>query len=142
MWGICQPTNAGAELQGVIYWGTATTAVYSRDSNKTIEIIDTEWTVTDFTQIIFAHASNDVVWDNIGVLALGTNNRGIIDVTANGAITWTNSVFQGIDVTNMLAGSTFDGSKWIGTNAGNLPSRVYAWLSDSSYRLLQLIQGR
>ena len=116
MWGICQPTNSGAALQGLIYWGTGTTAVYSRDSNRTIVIIDTEWTNTDFTQILFAHASNDIEWDNVGLLALGTNNRGIIDVTANGAVTWTNSVFQGIDTTFLLSSSTFDGSKWIGTN--------------------------
>jgi hypothetical protein len=115
-WGICQPTNSGAEIQGLVYWGTAAASVYSRDSNRTITVIDTEWTSTDFTQVLFAHASNDVVWDNVGLLALGTNNRGIIDVTANGTITWTNSVFQGIDITNMLSNSTFDGSKWLGTN--------------------------
>lgn len=115
-WGICQPTNSGAEIQGRIYWGTAAAFVYSRDSNRTITIIDTEWTSTDFTQLIFAHASNDIVWDNVGLLALGTNNRGIIDVTANGAVTWTNSVFQDIDITNLLAGCTFDGSKWLSCN--------------------------
>ena len=120
MWGICQPTDAGADIQGYIYWGTATTAVYSRDSNKAITILDTEWTDTDFTQIIFAHAGNDVVWDNVGLLALGTNNRGIIDVAVNpttNTITWTNSVFQGIDVTKLLSACVFDGSKWLSTNA-------------------------
>ncbi len=116
MWGICQPTNSGAALQGLLYWGTGATAVYSRDSNRTIVILDTEWTVSDFTQIIFPNASNDVVWDNIGLIALGTNNRGIIDVTVDADITWTNSVFQDIDTTFLLASSVFDGSKWIGTN--------------------------
>lgn len=115
-WGILQPTETGAALQGRLYWGTATTAVYSRDSNRAIVIVDTEWTDTDFTQIIFPHASNDVVWDNVGVLALGTNNRGIIDVTADGDITWTNSIFEGIDTTDLLSNSTFDGSKWLSTN--------------------------
>lgn len=120
-WGICQPTNTGAALQGLIYWGTAGALVYSRDSNRSIVLIDTEWTVTDFTQVLFAHASNDIEWDNVGLIALGTSNRGIIDVTANGAITWTNSVFQDIDTTNLLSGCTFDGSKWIGTNAITAP---------------------
>jgi len=115
-WGICQPTATGAEIQGLIYWGTAAASVYSRDSNRTITIIDTEWTSTDFTQILFAHASNDVEWDNVGLIALGTSNRGIIDVTANGAVTWINSVIQDIDTTTMLAGSTFDGNTWIGCN--------------------------
>lgn len=116
-WGICQPTNTGAALQGLIYWGTATTSVYSRDSNRSIVINDTEWTISAFTQLIFAHASNDVVWDNVGLIALGTNNRGIIDITANGTVTWTNSIFSDIDVTNLGGtGSTFDGCKWIGCN--------------------------
>lgn len=116
MWGICQPTDSGAAIQGYLYWGTAATAVYSRDANKTIIVNDTEWTDTDFTQIIFAHASNDVLWDNVGLLALGTNNRGIIDVTANGTIVWTNSVIQDIDITNLLSGCTFDGTKWLSCN--------------------------
>ena len=116
MWGLCQPTDTGAQVQGLIYWGTAAASVYSRDSNRTIVLLDTEWTNTDFTQVIFAHASNDVEWDNVGLIALGTNNRGIIDVTANGAVTWTNSVIQDIDTTTMLAGSTFDGCTWIGCN--------------------------
>ena len=115
-WGICQPTNSGAALQGYIYWGTTGSTVYSRDSNRTIAIIDTEWTDTNFTQILFAHAGNDVVWDNVGLIALGTNNRGIINVTANGAITWTNSVFQDIDTTTLQSNSTFDGTTWIGCN--------------------------
>ena len=116
MWGICQPTNTGAALQGLIYWGTGSAAVYSRDSNRTVAIIDTEWTASNFTQVLFAHASNDVEWDNVGVIALGTSNRGIIDVTADGAVTWTNSVFQGIDTTTLLANCTFDGTKWLSTN--------------------------
>lgn len=118
-WGICQPTNTGAEVQGIMYWGTATTAVYSRDTNRSIVLIDTEWTSTDFTQLIFAHASNDIVWDNVGVKALGTNNRGIINVTANGSLTWTNSIFEDIDTTTLLANCIFDGSKWLSTNAVN-----------------------
>jgi hypothetical protein len=116
-WGIVQGTDTGASLQGIAIWGTGTTAVYSRDSNKTIVLPDTlGFTVTDFTQILFSHASNDIVWDNVGLVALGTLNRGIIDVTADGSITWTNSVYQGIDITTLLADSTFDGSKWLGTN--------------------------
>lgn len=120
-WGIFQPTNTGAAQQGIVYWGSGS-AVYSRDSNRTIAIIDTEWTASDFTQIIFNHASNDVVWDNIGMVALGTSNRGIIDIQIDAAITWTNSVFQGIGITNLLASAVFDGSKWLGcstiTNPG------------------------
>ena len=116
-WGILQGTDTGASLQGIAVWGTATTAVYSRDSNKTIVLLDTlGFTTTDFTQIQFSHASNDIEWDNIGLVALGTLNRGIIDVTADGAVAWKNSVFQGIDITTMLASSVFDGSTWIGTN--------------------------
>ena len=118
-WGLVQPTDSGAEIQGYVYWGTAAASVYSRDSNQAITILDTEWTDTDFTQIIFAHADNDIIWDNIGIKALGTSNRGIIDFTTNpvtNGVAWTNSTFEGIDITNLLADCTFDGSKWLGTN--------------------------
>ena len=115
-WGICQPTNTGAAIQGLLYWGTAAASVYSRDSNQTIVVNDTEFTIAAFTQILFAHASNDVEWDNVGLIALGTSNRGIIDVTANGTIKWTNSVFQDIGATTLLSNCTFDGTKWLGTN--------------------------
>lgn len=117
-WGIVQGTDTGAALQGIAVWGTATTSVYSRDSNKTITLEDTlGFTTTDFTQILFSHASNDIEWDNVGLISLDSLNRGIIDVTANGTVTWTNSVFQDIDITNLLSNSTFDGSKWLSTNA-------------------------
>jgi len=115
-WGLVQPTNTGAAIQGNVFWGTAATAVYSVDSNRTIVVNDTEWTDTDFTKLIFPNVNNVVVWDNVGVSALGTNNRCIIDVTADGFVQWVNSVFQGIDVTNLLLGCVFEGSKWIGCN--------------------------
>lgn len=116
-WGIIQETDTGASLQGIASWGTASASVYSRESNVTITLLDTlGFTTTDFTQITFNHASNDIEWDNVSVKALGTLNRGIIDVTANGTVKWTNSVFEGIDVTNLLSNSVFDGSKWLSTN--------------------------
>lgn len=121
-WGIIQETDTGASLQGIIQWGTATASVYSRESNVAVVLDDTlGFTATDFTQIQFLHASNDIEWDNVGVKALGTLNRGIISVTANGTIKWTNSVFEGIDTTTLMSGCTFDGSKWIGTNAVTAP---------------------
>jgi hypothetical protein len=116
-WGIVQGTPSGPSVQGIVEWGTATTAVYSRDSNKTITLLDTlGFTITKFTQIQFNHASNDIVWDNIGLVSLDPLNKGCIVVGADGSITWTNSVFQDIDTTDLLADSTFDGSSWVGTN--------------------------
>lgn len=116
-WGIVQGTDVGASVQGIVVWGTATTAVYSRDSNKTIALLDTlGFTVTDFTQIVFDHVDNDIIWDNISLVSLDPLNRGIIDVAADGDVHWTNSVIQDIDITTLLASSVFDGSKWIGCN--------------------------
>lgn len=117
-WGIVQGTDTGAEQQGIVNWGTATTAVYSRDSNRAIVFKDTEFTVTDFTQLIFNHASTDLEWDGMSITALGTSNRGIITINNNAAVTITNSVIADIDTTaDGGTNSVWDGTKWSGCNA-------------------------
>jgi len=117
-WGIVQGTDTGATLQGVINWGTASTAVYSRDSLLSIVLLDTlGYTVTDFTQIVFNNASTDVIWDQVSILSLDTLNRGIITVNDNPALEITNSVVQDIDTTtDGGSNSVWDGTKWIGCN--------------------------
>jgi len=117
-WGIVQKTDTGAEQQGILNWGTAAALVYSRDSGKSIVFKHTEFTVSDFTQLIFNNGSSDVVWDAMSITALGTHNRGIIIVNDNAAVTITNSAITGIDTTaDGGTNSVWDGTKWDGTNA-------------------------
>jgi len=116
-WGIVQETDTGAIQQGIVNWGTAAALVYSRDSGRAIVFKHTEFTVSDFTQLIFNNASSDVVWDSMSITALGTHNRGIITINNNAEVTITNSTITDIDTTaDGGTNSIWDGTKWDGTN--------------------------
>lgn len=117
-WGIVQPSPGGATIMGGVIWGTGATAVYSRDSNRTIAVRDTEHSLSTLSYIEFNNASSDVVWDNVGLVALGTNARGRIIVNNNAPVTWKNSVLQGINTTtDGGTNSVWDGDTWTGCNA-------------------------
>ena len=117
-WGIIAPSGNGAQVQGLAIWGSGGTAVYGRDSNVGVVFLAVPHALSTLNGIEFNNASTDVVFDNVGVTALGTNSRGTIVVNNNAAVTWTNSVFQGIDTTTLGGtNSVFDGSKWVGCNA-------------------------
>jgi hypothetical protein len=132
-WGICQPNDAGAEVQGVVYWGTATTACHFDDSSgETIVLIDTEWTSTDFTKIIIDHASTIFNMDGLTIKALGTNNPGqLIFNNASTASILKNSTFDSIGITTLRAGVTATSDKWkasgtVTLNGATLDSCVFA----------------
>ena len=114
-WGIVQGTDTGAVLQGIINWGTAATAVYSRDSNRAIALAETfTFVVSDFTQIVFNNASTDVEWNGISITALDSENKGLIDINNNAAVALLGCVFTGIDTTADGGTNTdFTGSTWI-----------------------------
>ena len=115
-WGIVQETDTGAAMQGIVRWGTGATAVYSRDSNRAIVFADTQgYTVTDFTQLLFANASTDVVWNGITFISLDTLNRGLVSIANNASVDLLGCTFIDIGTTtDGGSNSTFDGSTWIG----------------------------
>jgi hypothetical protein len=119
-WGIVQPTATGMTQQGRVYWGTASTAVYSRVSNRTLVLLDTlNFTVAGFTQILFANASSDVVWDNVSIGTLDTtNNRGLISISNNAVVSLTNCNISDLNTTtDGGTNSTWDGTTWRRCNA-------------------------
>lgn len=113
-WGIVQGTDTGAEVQGRVYWGTSTTLCYSRDSNRSIVLVDTlGFTSTDFTQIIVSNASTDLEWTNISILSLDTLNRGILTVLNNAAASFFGCTFTDIGATtDGGTNSVWDASTW------------------------------
>lgn len=117
-WGLVQATDTGAQLQGIINWGTAAASVYSRDANRAIVLLDTEFTISSFTQLIFNNASTDLEWDGMSITALGTNNRGIITINNNASVSITTSVITDIDTTaDGGTNSVWLGTTWTGCNA-------------------------
>lgn len=115
-WGIVQGTDTGATVQGILRWGTAGTAVYSRDANRAIVFADTlGFTATDFTQLLFANASTDVVWNGITFISLDSLNKGLVSVADNAAVSLLGCVFIDIGATtDGGSNSDWTGSTWIG----------------------------
>jgi len=117
-WGLLQVTDTGAKVAGRLYWGTSGTAVYSRDSNKTIVLAKTPFTVSDFTQIIVSNASTDIEWTGITISALDTANRGTFTVLNNAAFSYLAGAFEDINTTtDGGTNSVWDGTVWRRTNA-------------------------
>lgn len=120
-WGIFTKLGSSYELQGKFAIGqnNAGTATLCRfkDSDQSIIIPDTVHSTTDFSQIIIDHASTWVEWTNINIEALGTNNKGLINVI-NASSTWTveGGTFTGINTSVLRAGCDFTGTTWRGTN--------------------------
>ena len=116
-WGIALPIDGGASVQGKVYWGTAATSCYARDSGKLVTFVDTPHSLTDLSEIIHANASSDQEFLSMSFLALGTNNRGKISILNNAVVDYTASSFTGIDT--VVAGGTnsvFDGCVFSGCN--------------------------
>lgn len=115
-WGIVQPSATGANLQGRTYWGSGSAGVYSRDSNRTVVLVDTQgFVATNFTQIHIQHAATDLEWNNITFLKSGTTNRGdvVIDTATNPKAWLLNCTFADINTTTAGGTNTkFDGSVW------------------------------
>jgi hypothetical protein len=117
-WGIL--TSIGGtnyELQGrfVIGQNNAGTPTLARfsDSDKSINIVDTVHSLTDFTQFIIDHASTRCEWTNINITALGTNNPGRVFVNnANPTFIVVNGTWTGIALTTMRSNTDITGLTW------------------------------
>jgi len=118
-WGIVEGTNTGAVVKGRVYWGTGAAAVDSRDANKSVVFDLCRFVTTDFSQLIFSHASTDLEWDNVSLSTLDlTNNRGLISVLNNAKVWWTNSSISDINTTtDGGSNSKWDGTAWRRCNA-------------------------
>jgi len=103
-WGVVLPTAAGADLQGKVYWGTASTACYARDTGKFVSIVNTPHSLTDLTEVIHANASSDQEFLGFTFQAAGTNNRGKFSILNNAPVDYTGTIFADIDT--FVAGGT------------------------------------
>jgi hypothetical protein len=119
-WGILTSIGGTSyELQGRFVigqnnGGTATACSF-KDSGRSISLVDTVHSATDFTQIIIDHASTWVEWDNIFITALGQWNPGQLQVTsANPEFQMTGGGFTDIGVSVLRSNTTADGTTWRG----------------------------
>lgn len=119
-WGILAAVPGGYALQGrfVVGQNNAGTATLARfaDSNTTIFITDITHSLTDFTQIIVDHASTRLEWNNVSILALGTNNPGQLvfnNASSTGVVN--GGTYTNIGISTLRAGFTFTGTTWRST---------------------------
>ena len=98
---------------GQNFAGTPTQA-YFNDANSSVAIGDTEFSQTDFTQLIFDHPSTEFTLDTVSFTAVGTNNRGqikVLDPATVGRVT--SNTFNNFGNTSLNAAVTVTGSSWI-----------------------------
>ena len=122
-WGILTATGgSNYELQGrfVVGQNTAGTPTVAEfaDSNKSILIVNTPHTLTDFTQIIIDHASTVFNLTSITIEAAGTNNPGrLVYNNASTVSALTGCTFIGLGISTLRAGVTADNCTWRRTGA-------------------------
>lgn len=116
-WGILTKVGGGYELQGYFVIGQnnagTATAAYFKDSDRNISLVDTVHAASDFTRFLIDHASTEVYWTNINITALGTTNRGYLNViTDPTAFDMVGCTFTGFGTTILSASCTVDGTTW------------------------------
>lgn len=134
-WGILTKIGASYELQGRFVIGQnnskVATLAYFDDSDRTIQLVDTVHSTTDFTQIIIDHASTEAYLTNINITALGTNNPGRFVVNnASSTVEITGGTWTDIGITTLQAGCTVDGLTWrtsdtVTSNGASLANCVF-----------------
>lgn len=132
-WGILTKIGAAYELQGKFVIGqdntkTATLARFEV-SDVNVSFVDTVHAASDFTKIIIDHASTVCNWTNVSFTALGTINKGAIEVTANNpTVAIVGGSWTDIGTTVLRSNTTVTGTTWRGTGSITLNQ---ATLTDS-----------
>ena len=118
-YGILTAIPGGFALKGRYIIGQdpnqVTTASYFRESNTSLAITDTEYSLPDFTQIVFDHPSTFFSLDTVSFTTIGTNNKGkfmVNDASTTGSIV--SCTFNNFGNTNLNANVQVTGSSWIG----------------------------
>ena len=99
-------------MQGLHSLGTASTAVDFRDSNKSINIINTEFVTANFNTIEVLNAASVVRMSAISFTGLGTVSKGRWLTTANADVEIVGCSFTDMDTFVYLSNTTLEGCTW------------------------------
>jgi hypothetical protein len=108
-WGLLQAIDGGYLMQGLLVLGY-TSAVDFRDSNRNIQIANTEKVASTFNRIEIRNASSRVDWTNVNITALGTVSRGNFEVVDDCDVNFASCVFTDMGTFIFKASSTVDTS--------------------------------
>lgn len=125
-WGIVQQTETGAKQLGIVNWGTASTAVYSRETGGTTVFgVTSGFVSTNFTQVNFNHADTDIIWTSKTFVALDSLNRGqfLANTSENPQVVLDSCRFIGINTFDAsldtdLIGCVFDSTNSVTVRGG------------------------
>jgi hypothetical protein len=134
--GILKDVKGALQLQGKLRIGSASTACEFEDSNKSISILDTRHSLTDFTEFLLENASSIFILNNVVFKALGTNNKGRIElITSTATLTFTGCSF--IDFGDIILGanSSMINCIWIGSDVITANSANLSGSSISGYEV-------
>ena len=121
-WGLIQLQEGAYQIQGFHSFGTGSSLVDFRDSNKVLFWRDCDNNVannsvsTQFNRIEVLNASSNVDWDNIIIQALGTRARGVF-VHSAGTFDATSCQFVDMDTFSLLSTSVMTDCIFRRTNA-------------------------
>lgn len=115
--GILKLTNGGYNLQGKLRIGSGATACEFLDSNTNIFLVDTLHALSDFTELLVENAASIITLTNINFVALGTTNKGRLEVLTSAAtLTFNNVGFIDFGATVLGSGSSLLDGRWIGAD--------------------------
>lgn len=109
-WGILQEINGAYLHQGLFLMGTASTLVDFRDSNKNINIADTQKVTSGFNGFEVRNTSSVIQWTNINISALGTQSRGYFEDVNDATITFNGCVFTDMSTFTFKSKNTINSS--------------------------------
>lgn len=119
-------------MQGLHNLGTTSTAVDFRDSNKTINIINTEFVTSGFNSIVVNNAASNVQISGISISALGTVSRGSFIINNNAIVSVSACTFA--DMGNfslggsntIITGTSFNRCNTITINSSTVSECIFS----------------
>ena len=90
---LLEYTDSGYKARGLMTFGTAATAVYFKDSDKSIVIADDLKVGSSFNKAIVNNSSSEVYWNNIAITNIGAVAKYTFTVNDNAITNHTGCVF-------------------------------------------------
>ncbi len=116
--GVFQLSGGVYKLQGKLRVGSTGAACELTESGAFITITDTIHSLADFTEILLENAASILTLDSFTFLALGTNNRGRLEmITDTASLILTGGKFDGFGVSVLGSGAVLTTCSWVGADA-------------------------